>query len=386
MSSNDTFIPLSIPNLSGKELEYVTEAITDGWVSSIGPHVNAFEEKFAEYIGIKHAIACSNGTSALHISLILCGVEVEDEVLVPNLTFVAPLNAVRYCGAYPVMLDSDWSTFGIDVNKLSDFLKNETYFHEGYSYNQLTKRRIKAIIPMHALGYPVDMDPLNELCSKSHIDVIEDATESLGSLYKGKKTGRFSRIACFSFNGNKIMTTGGGGMLVTDDPALARRAKHLTTTAKIDPVQYDHDEVGYNYRMVNVLAAIGLGQLEQMDDFVKTKRRNLEIYRTYISEIEGLSIHTETWHSDSNYWMFSLVLRKDFKYSVRELVAIFAEKKIQTRPIWKQMNTLPMFSECQSYKCEVSKEIYDQVLSLPSSTNLTEEEIIRVVNVLKNLK
>ncbi|SHH03770.1 LegC family aminotransferase [Pedobacter caeni] len=384
MSLNN-FIPLSIPNLSGKELQYVTEALTDGWVSSVGPHVDKFEKEFAAYNGSSYAIACMNGTAAIHVSLIICGVKPNDEVLAPNLTFVAPLNAISYCGAFPVLLDSDWSTFGIDVDKLESFLKNETFEKDGFTYNKTSKRRIKAIIPMHSLGYSVEMDPLMLLCEKYNIDVIEDATESLGTEYKGKKTGNSGKLGCFSFNGNKIMTTGGGGMIVTNNSEYAKLAKHLTTTAKTDPIEYDHDSVGYNYRLVNVLAAIGLGQLEQMDDFVRIKRANLLKYKSKIDILDGLSIHTEPKNTTSNYWMYSLVLEKGYKHTVRQLVDIFSENKIQTRPIWKLMNSLPMYASCQSYHCDISLEIYNQVLSIPCSTSLTDADIDRVVNVLKSL-
>ena len=384
MSSNK-FIPLSVPNISGNEIKYVNEALADGWVSSVGPHVDKFEKAFAEYNGSKYAVACMNGTAAIHISLLLCGVEPNDEVIAPNLTFVAPLNAISYCFAHPVLMDSDWKTIGIDVDKLSSFIKEETFIKDGFTYNKTSKRRIKAIIPMHALGYPVDMDSLLQICNECNIDVIEDATESLGSEYKDTKTGNFSKLGCFSFNGNKIITTGGGGMIVTNDKELAQKAKHLTTTAKTDPIEYDHDEVGYNYRMVNILAAFGLGQIERITEFVNVKRKNLELYKRLTQELPGMYIHTEPVNTKSNYWMYSLVFEKGFKYTVREMVDIFAKNQIQTRPIWKLMNMLPMYKNVQAYHCEISQDIYNRVLSIPCSTDLTEEDINRVVNTLKGI-
>ena len=379
------FIPLSVPNISGNELKYVSETITTGWVSSVGSYVDRFEKEFAAYVGTKYAVAVSNGTSALHICLILSDVQPGDEVLVPNLTFVAPVNAIKYCFANPVFLDSDWETMGIDVKKLKSFIEEETTFIGGYSINKKTGAKIKAIIPMHALGYPVDMDPLLEICAARNIKVIEDATESLGTYYKKQKTGTLAQLACFSFNGNKIITTGGGGMITTNDEQLAKRAKHLTTTAKTDPLDYDHDEVGYNYRMVNLLAAFGVAQLERMEEFVKIKRDNLALYKSLIEPHDKFFIHTEPAWSTSNYWMYSLVLKPETKYTIPELIKQFEAEKIQTRPIWKLMNTLPMYKDCQSYKCDVSPDIRNRVLSIPCSTHLTKEDILRVVKVIKSL-
>lgn len=382
---NSEFIPLSVPNLCGNELKYVTECITGGWVSSVGTYVDMFEKRFAEYIGCKHAIAVINGTSALHISLLLNDVKQGDEVLVPNLTFVATINAVRYCYANPVFLDACWENFGIDINKLESFIKSETIFKEGYSYNKRTGARIKAIIPMHALGYTVDMDNLERVLENSNIAVIEDATESLGSEYKGVKTGRLSQMACFSFNGNKIITTGGGGMITTDDEKMAKRAKHLTTTAKTDAVEFDHDQVGYNYRLVNVLAAIGVAQLESIEKFVKVKRENLQYYRLRLEQSEKFYIHTEPEYCFSNYWMYSLIVRDRGKMQSKYVVEKLSENKIQARPIWKLMNSLPMFKEYQSYHCDASEEIRKSVVNIPCSTNLDKDQIDRVINVLNTI-
>ena len=282
-------------------------------------------------------------------------------------------------------MDSEWSTLGMDMNKLEEFLENNTVEADGARKNKRSNRTIKAIVPMHTLGYPVDIDRLQTIANKYKLPIIEDATESLGSTYKGKKTGNFGQLGCFSFNGNKIMTTGGGGMIVTNDEVLAKKAKHLTTTAKTDAIEYDHDQVGYNYRLVNVLAGIGLGQLELMDQFVDIKRKNLAYYAEAIKSIPGMDIHTEPEHVKSNYWMYSLVLEEGHKYSVRELVDIFADHKIQTRPIWKLMNSLPMFDKCEAYKIEQSNKIYQRTISIPCSTSISEEEMDRVINVLKNI-
>lgn len=382
---NKEFIPLSVPNLCGNELKYVTECINTGWVSSVGSYVERFEKDFASYVGTKYAVALVNGTSALHISLLLSDVQPGDEVLVPNLTFIATVNAVKYCFANPVFLDAGWENFGLDVNKLVSFLKEETIFKNGYSWNKKTNAKIKAVIPMHAFGYAVDMDSLHEALEGKNISIIEDATESLGSTYKGRMTGTLSRMACFSFNGNKIITTGGGGMITTDDEKLAKRAKHVTTTAKTDPVDFDHDEVGYNYRLVNVLAAIGVAQLEKIDDFVKIKRDNLELYHELLKGSPDFYIHKEPDYCTSNYWMYSLIIKDPAKLRVNEIIQKLGEAGIQARPIWKLMNTLPMFRHHQSYHCDVSEEIRNKVVNIPCSTNLCKKEIERVTEALNNL-
>ncbi len=380
------FIPLSVPNLSGNELKYVTETIVTEWVSSVGSYVEQFEKNFAAYIGTKYAIAVVNGTSALHISLIVSGVEQGDEVLVPDLTFVAPANAVRYCKAIPVFVDSDWNTMGMDPDLVLKFINEQTTFVDGFSINKKTGNKVKAIIPMHALGYPMDMDKITTLCKERNIKIIEDATESLGSEYKGVKTGNFSDLACFSFNGNKIITTGGGGMIVTNNEEYAKRAKHISTTAKTDGVYYDHDEIGYNYRMVNVLAAIGVAQLEKIDEFVATKRKNLKLYKELIEDHPYFYIHEEQAHSRSNYWMYSLVLKEACPYTIHELIQKFAAEKIQVRPIWKLMHHLPMFTNCETVSNGMAESLYAKVISIPCSTNLTEDQIKRVVLVIKSIE
>lgn len=379
------FIPLSVPNLAGNELKYVSECIETGWVSSVGSYVDKFESQFAEYVGTKHAVAVMNGTAALHIALLLNDVKPGDEVLVPNLTFVATVNAVKYCYASPIFLDAGWENFGIDVNKLDSFIRNETVYRNGFTYNRSTGAKIKAIIPMHAFGYAVDMDPLLEICSKANIAVIEDATESLGSEYKGRKTGTLSRLACFSFNGNKIITTGGGGMITTDDELLAKRAKHLTTTAKTNPLDFDHDEVGYNYRLVNILAALGVAQLEQLPAFFEQKRKNIEYYSRLIEPSGNFYIHREPSYTKSNYWMYSLVIKDTQKFNVHEVIDVLAKEQIQARPIWKLMSSLPMFKDHQAYHCEVSQDIRNRVVNIPCSTGLTKEEIEKVAAVIKGI-
>ncbi len=379
------FIPLSVPNITGNELKYVSETIETEWVSSVGSYVDQFERDFAQYIGCKYAVAVVNGTAAIHVSLIVSGVGQDDEVLVPNLTFIAPVNAVMYCKAIPVFVDSEWKTLGMDPKIVSSFILEETEFKDGYTINKKTGRKVKAIIPMHTLGNAVDMDGFLSLCKERNIVVIEDASESLGSEYKGKKTGNIGDLACFSFNGNKIITTGGGGMITTNNEAFAKRAKHISTTAKTDAIYFDHDEVGYNYRMVNVLAALGVAQLQRIEEFVAVKRNNYQKYKDLLGENDQFYFHNEPENGKSNCWMYSLVRKETCKYSVDELIKKFAEEKIQIRPIWKLMSELTMYTQFQKVGGDVSKDIAARILNIPCSTNLKESQTKRVVSVIKSI-
>ncbi len=374
-------IPLSVPSISGNEWEYIKECLDTGWVSSVGGYVNAFEESLSEYVGSKFAVAVINGTSALHVSLLACGVQPKDEVIVPTLTFIAPVNAVRYCGAFPVFMDSDNDTLCMDVEKLCDFITTECMLSEdGYTYNRKTGRRIKAIIPVHVFGHPVDMDSLIDLCRKNNIDIIEDATESLGSEYKGKKTGVLGKLGCFSFNGNKIITTGGGGMVVTDDGALATKIRHLTTQAKSDSIEYDHDEIGYNYRLTNIQAAMGVAQMEKLESFIEKKIANAKLYRDLLLDLEGLMFLTAKEWAKSNYWYYTLKVHGNQKNS---LMKYLLSKKIQVRPLWKLIHTLPMYQDCQTFTIDKALEDYDTCLNLPCSVNIKKEEIEYVVENIR---
>ncbi|HHT9160156.1 MAG TPA: LegC family aminotransferase [Candidatus Brocadiaceae bacterium] len=375
-------IPLSEPVISGNEWKYIKECLDTGWVSSVGNYVTRFEEMVARYVGTRYAVAAVNGTSALHVSLLACGIRPDDEVIVPTLTFIAPVNVVRYCGAYPVFMDCDPDTLCMDVKKVSDFINNECIQRDdGYVYNRKTDRRIKAIIPVHIFGHPVDMDILMGICAKYNIDIVEDATESLGSEYKGKKTGSFGKIGCFSFNGNKIITTGGGGMIVTDDEDLANRARHLTTQAKSDPFAYDHDEIGYNYRLTNIQAAMGVAQMERLDEFIDIKRRNYSVYKSLFSDIEGVEIFGEKKCVRSNFWFYTIKVNNSHK---RPLMEFLLAKNIQVRPIWKLIHTLPMYKDSQTYAIENAVEAYKTCINLPCSVSLKEEDIGFIVENIKS--
>ena len=375
---SEGLIPLSEPVISGNEWRYIKDCLDTGWVSTVGAYVTRFEEAVAKYIGVKYAVATVNGTSALHVSLIACEVQPDDEVIVPALTFISSVNVVRYCNAYPVFMDCNDCTLCIDVQKVIDFIRSECEQRSnGYIYNKDTNRRVKAIIPVHVFGHPTDMDMLLEVCEKNNIDIIEDATESLGSEFKGKKTGSFGKAGCFSFNGNKIITTGGGGMVVTDDEWLANKIRHLTTQAKIDSFEYDHDEIGYNYRLNNIQAAMGVAQMEKIEEYVQVKRENAELYKGLLADIEGLELLKETEWAKSNYWLNIIMVPKEHK---KPLIEHLLSENIQVRPIWKLIHSLPMYSGFQSYQIERSVDAYESCISLPSSVNIKKSEIEYIVN------
>ena len=366
-------IALSEPEISGNEWKYMKECLDTGWVSSAGSYVSRFEEMVADYAGAKHAVAAVNGTSALHVSLLTCNVKPDDEVIVPTLTFIAPVNTVRYCNAVPVFMDCEPETLCIDVQKTSDFISRKCeQRRDGYTCNKETGRRVKAVIPVHIFGHPVDMNPLLEVCKKNNIDIIEDATESLGSEYNGARTGSFGRLGCFSFNGNKIITTGGGGMIVTSDDGIAKRARHLTTQAKKDPFEYDHDEIGYNYRLTNIQAAMGVAQMERIDEFVETKRKNASIYRELLSDINDIRFLWERSWAKSNFWFYTIKAPKEHRMP---LMKHLLSKDIQVRPVWKLIHTLPMYKEHQAYEIQSAIQIYETSLNLPCSVGLKREQI-----------
>ena len=298
-------IPLSEPCLQGNEWAYLQECITTGWISSQGEYVSNFEKRIAEYTGSDYAVACINGTSALHIALLLCGIGPGDEVIVPTVTFIAPINAVSYCGAVPVFMDCTPEHLTMDVEKTAEFLAKECHWKNGLLRNKISGKPVKAIFPVHIFGYPVEMDPLLELAEKYQLRIIEDAAESFGSQYKGKHTGTIGDVGCFSFNGNKIITAGGGGMIITNNSDFAERASYLTQQAKDDSLRCIHQQIGYNYRLTNIHAAIGLAQLEQIDQFLRIKRENANFYRRCIDEIPGISfMPEEEEHVLNNHWLY----------------------------------------------------------------------------------
>ncbi|HDL20055.1 MAG TPA: LegC family aminotransferase [Nitrospirae bacterium] len=373
---NSRNIPLSIPVIQGNEWKYVKECLDTGWVSSVGEFVNRFEKSLAEYTGCRYAVSTVNGTAALHVSLVASGITAGDEVIVPSLTFVATANAVRYCGAEPVFVDCDKETLCIDTDKLREFLEENTYSADNITYNKETKRPIRAIIPVHIFGHPADMDPLCDLADKYNITVIEDATESLGSKYKGRNMGSLGRLGCVSFNGNKIITSGGGGMVVTNDESLAAEIKHLTTQARSDDIEYAHDKIGYNYRLTNIQAAVGLAQMEKLDEFVDSKRKHAAVYTEMLSGVKDVHIFGEQIWAKSNFWYITIKVSEDRKKSLMELLL---SKGIQVRPVWKPLHTLPMYKDSTKYKITNAVDAYNTCFNIPSSVTLTNEEIEYIV-------
>jgi perosamine synthetase len=380
-------IPLSVPSIQGNEWKYIKECLDTEWVSTAGKYVDKFEDKICDYTGAKFAVACVNGTSALHISLIIAGVKQGDEVIVPTLTFIAPINTVRYVNAEPIFMDSD-EYYNIDIQKTIEFINNETIFRDGFTYNKATYNRIPAIIPVHIFGNAVDIKPLLEICRNRNIRIIEDATESLGTKYtkqflNEQHTGTVGDIGCYSFNGNKIITTGGGGMIVTNNKYYAEKARYLTTQSKDDPIRYVHNEIGFNHRMNNIQAAMGVAQLEQLDRFIEIKRNNYSIYKTEISNIDGLTIADVPEYCNPNFWFYALEIDKE-KYGKdrEELMKYLDDNGIQTRPVWYLNHLQNPYKENQSYRIEKALELWEKTLNLPCSVRLNEENIEKVINKL----
>ncbi|MEO1263443.1 MAG: LegC family aminotransferase [Bacteroidota bacterium] len=372
-------ILLSGPNISGNEWKYVKECLDTAWVSSAGSYVSKFEEMVADFSGAKYGVATVNGTAALHISLQLSGVERDDLVILPNITFVASANAVKYIGAQPIFIDIDEFTWQMDLDILENYLSSNTELKDGDCFELKSGNRIKAIMPVHVLGNMCDMERLLEIAATYHLEIVEDSTEALGSYFKNKHAGSFGKFGCFSFNGNKIISTGGGGMIVTDDEALAKKAKHLTTQAKVDSLRYYHDEIGYNYRLVNVLAAIGVAQMEQLPGFIKRKKEIDAIYRTAFEGLADIRFQEVNEHVDPNCWLFTF--RTEYQKS---LLNLLNERKLQSRPFWLPMNQLPMYRDNLYINDEdISGKVVGSCLSIPCSTYLTDQDVELVVNTVR---
>jgi len=380
-------IPLSMPSLKGNEWQYVKECIDTEWVSSAGKYVDLFEQKIAEYTGSKYAVACVNGTAAIQISLRLAGVGSGDEVIVPTLTFIAPINAVTYNNALPVFMDAD-KYYNIDVEKVIGFIENETFFKDGFTYNIVTKRKISAILPVHIWGNACLLDEISTLCEERNITIVEDASESLGTFYKegkfkGKNAGTIGKLGCLSFNGNKIITTGGGGMILTDDKSLAEKAKYLTTQAKDDPLRYVHNEIGYNFRLTNIQAALGVAQLEQLPTILKRKKEIFNHYKSATENIDGLTISIGPDYAENNHWLNLLQIDTEIFGGDREsIMKKFKGNYIQARPVWKLNHEQKPYQRCQSYKIDKAPKLVSNSLCIPSSTNLTKLDIHNVINIV----
>lgn len=377
-------IPLCVPEIRGNEWKYIKECLDSGWVSSVGSFVDRFEQELAAYVGAKHAVATVNGTAALHVALLVAGVQPDDEVLISTLTFIAPANAIRYVGAWPVFIDADPTYWQMDAEKVEAFTVNECRWRNGQLFNKVSGRRVKAILPVHILGHPCDMDPILEVARKYNLVVIEDATESLGAKYKGRMVGHLGDIACFSFNGNKIITTGGGGMIVTDNEAWAHKAKYLTTQAKDDQAEYIHNEIGYNYRLTNIQAAMGCAQLELLDDYVQAKRRIAGFYTEAFQKIKGIRPMHEATSAFSTFWLYTILVDPTmYLKDSRTLLKDLKIAGIETRPLWQPLHQSRAHSGCQAYQCNIASWLYTNALSLPCSVGLTRRQQQLVIDMVQ---
>ncbi|WP_346920323.1 LegC family aminotransferase [Clostridium sp. UBA7339] len=384
------FIPLSVPNLKGNELKYVVDAVEKEWVSTGGAYINEFEDSIAKYLNVESAVACQSGTAGIHLSLILSGVDAGDEVIVPTLTFIAAVNPVRYIGAEPIFMDCD-DSLTMDANKLKMFCEEECEFIGGKLINKLNRKHIKAIIVVHVFGNSVNIERIMDIAQKYNLKVIEDATEALGTKfisgkYIGKYAGTIGDFGVYSFNGNKIITTGGGGMIVSNHPELLTKGKYLSTQAKDDELYYIHDEIGYNYRMTNLQAALGVAQLEQLDKFIEIKKKNYELYNNGLKNTKGLTMLDFNNNIQPNYWFYSLLINNDiYPLRVKEIIPYLKEKNIQVRPIWNLIHTQKPYRESRAYKIDRANYYLENVINIPCSSNLTEEEVNYVINVLNSI-
>ena len=366
---NQEFTPLAVPVFAGNEKKYLEDCIDTTFVSSVGKFVDRFEKDMAEYAGCKKAVVCVSGTNALHMSMMLVGVERDDEVLTQALTFIATCNAISYIGAHPVFIDVDKSTMGLSSDALKEWLIKNAEIKNGQCYNKNSGRRVKACVPMHTFGHPARIVDIANLCEEYHIELVEDAAESIGSLYKGKHTGTFGKVGAISFNGNKTITTGGGGMMLFNDDELAAHAKHLTTQAKVPHRwEFRHNHVGYNYRMPNINAALGCAQLENLDKFIASKRQLALEYAEYFKNVEDIQFFTEPEDTFSNYWLQAVILKD--KDAQQEFLQQTNDNGVMTRPIWELMNRLPMFEHCENDGLKNTIWFADRVVNIPSSVRL----------------
>lgn len=375
-------LPLSEPKMLGNEAKYLLECVDTNWVSSGGPFVEQFEREIARVMGMRHAVACVNGSAALHVALLVAGVEPDDEVLVSDLTFAASANAIRYCGAWPVFIDAEPTYWQMDVAKVTDFLARECRAQGGRLVNAATGRRVRAIMPVHVLGHPVDMAPLEEAAARHGLAIVADAAEAVGTTYRNAPVARTSHVAAVSFNGNKVVTAGGGGAVVTDDERLAARARYLTTQAKDDPVEWVHGAIGFNYRLTNLQAAVGVAQLEHLEECLASKRRTAGFYERALADLPLTLPRAAPW-AGSTWWLYTVLV--ELARGARERVAVMrdlAAKGIETRPLWRPLSRQPAFAGCQAYRPEHAWDLHRRSLSLPCSVGIETADLERVVAAL----
>jgi perosamine synthetase len=371
--------------MAGNEWKYIKECIDTGWISSAGKFVDAFADKFTTYLGGPRAVPVVNGTAALHVSLIALGLKPDEEVLIPTLTFVATANVVVYCNAHPVFMDVEGGTLGLDPQKVESFLAQECGWKDGCLTNRTTGRRVSGIIPVHLYGHPANMSPILNLADKYGLFVLEDATEALGSRYRGRPAGTLGQIGAFSFNGNKLITTGGGGMVVTEDAQLADRIEHLTTQAKASGSEYYHTEIGYNYRLTNIQAAMGLAQLEKVDEFVSRRRAIAHYYQKQLRDVAGITVGTAAEWAWSNYWLSWIMVEKEYGKPKDELLGMLNDRDIEARAFFVPLHMLPPYRSYQSYQIENALNAYEKGINLPSHTSLKEGDLGIVVDTIKGL-
>lgn len=379
----DGYIPLSEPEIRGREWDYIKDCLDTNWVSSAGAYVDKFEQIVASSVGLPYGVATVNGTAALHIALLVAGVKPGDEVLASDLTFIAPINAIRYVGAWPVLVDSEPRYWQLDPQRLIDFLEKECRWRDGTLFNRKTDRKIAAIIPVHILGHPVEMQPIIMIAQKYGLVVIEDATESLGVKYNGDKVGSIGDLACFSFNGNKLITTGGGGMIVTANESWAHKARYLTRQAKDDPIEYIHTEIGFNYRLTNLQAAMGCAQMESISDYISRKRSIAATYNNAFRDVPGITPLEEAPYAFSVFWLFSLLVEREvFGINSRDLMRVLESERIQSRPLWQPIHRSLAHKDTQAIGGKVADELNERALSLPCSVGLTELDQERVIEAV----
>lgn len=367
-NTND-FVPLSVPKFIGNEKKYIDECIDTTFVSSVGKFVDRFEDDIAKYTGANKAVVCVSGTNALHMSLMLADVERDDEVLTQALTFIATCNALSYIGAHPVFIDVDRSTMGLSPDAVREWLCKNAEIKNGQCFNKNSGRRIKACVPMHTFGHPVRIEKLAQVCAEYHIELVEDAAESIGSKYKGKHTGTFGKVGAISFNGNKTITTGGGGMMLFQDEELGKFAKHITTQAKVPHRwEFRHDHIGYNYRMPNINAALGCAQLENIDKLIASKREVAAAYAEFFKNVDGIEFFVEPENCFSNYWLNAVITES--KEKQLEFLQYTNDNGVMTRPIWELMNRLPMFENCEHDGLANTIWFADRVVNIPSSARV----------------
>jgi perosamine synthetase len=375
-------IPNAVPHLAGNEWKYVKECLDTNWVSSAGPFVDRFEREIAAHVGVAHAVATVNGTAALHVALLAAGVRPGDEVIVPAFTFVATANAVAYCGAHPVFLDSEEASWGIDPARVAEFLDGECEVKGDAVVNRRTGRVVRSLLPVHLYGHPCDLDPLLALARRHPMAVVEDSAEALGARYRGRAVGADGLAGCLSFNGNKIITTGAGGMVLTRDAAMAARVRRLTTQARGDAIEFVHDEIGFNYRLSNLHAALGVAQLEQLDGFVEDKRGTAAFYQDALGRVDGVRPFVEAPWARSTYWMASILVDEGRCADVPALIRALNATGIQARPLWRPLHLQPALRHAQVGPVPVAERLYARGLSLPCSVGITPEERQDVVDAV----